>query len=271
MALKVPRQAAKKSAKKDSESTPTPSWLLRGKDAALALEKRESVREAQEQARDRMYRFYIHRDEDEKTVTFLDGDLIEEDGHTVLDVPHFYEHEVWPTGQPSPSYYVCTSDTEDGDCPLCEMAAAEGRESRLRKYFVVMFTVIDHTTVTYKGKEVEVARKLYPAKTTAHKLLAKAAAKRGGLVGWSLEASRSSDKAPKTGDVFEWDKPDGQSLESLAEEFPNLDVTTPTDYGKEIPYLSPDELRKLGFGAADSPAVGTHAAAPLNESDEVPF
>lgn len=222
-----------------SKKGKTPSWMMKGSEAGEAFEQEEAEQTERREANARLFRFRIKEDE-ECLITFVDGDIITKGDKKGLfsdSVPVFYEHSV-KMGPRKWSNFICVA--EDGDpCPLCLMDN--------RRYLAAAFTVIDHRTYTSErsGKEYTNQLKLFIAKTQTWKKLKKRAAKYGELTGWTVEVGRTSDRAAAVGDEFEWD--DQNTLADLAEEYGLESILEGTDYEKELPYLDPSELKKLGF------------------------
>lgn len=220
------------------------SWMKTGKKAQeMANQEEEKVQQQMAEA-NRMRRFFLPAGADTK-ITFLDGKL-DEDG--VLDAPRYFEHNVFMGGKWT-NWFVCTKEEEP--CPVCE----GGNEPKL----VAVFTVIDHsewkspkTGVVYKDQ-----RKLLVCKRNSFKVLQKKAEKQGGLAGCTFDVARTSDKDASIGNDFDFCEK--RTKAQLIEAYPTLkDEMCKADYEKEIPYLTADELRKLGFG---SMVVGAEAAA----------
>lgn len=208
-----------------------PAFLKTGKQSQEAFAKEETKAAA---AKDRPFRFFL-KNGVSTSITFLDGDL-DQDG--VLTLPVFYEHFVKIAGKPH--NFVCTQDEEP--CPICE-----GGDSPA---FVGALTVIDHTVFTDKdGKERKDQIRLFVPKRTSMKLLQKLAEKRGGLRGCRFDVSRTGEKEASVGNVFDFTEKllPAQIAKMYGEK------AVPLEYTKALVYLSAKELRKLGFGTANTP------------------
>jgi hypothetical protein len=136
-----------------------------------------------------------------------------------------------------------------------------------------VFTVIDHRPHTIQsgqnqGKVIQNTRKLFVAKATTRKLLAKLAGKRGGLTGCTFDVSRTSDKAAAVGDQFDF-VTKATSYEEIAAKYDlKPEDVKPADYGEEIKYIAPEELIALGVGKAPA-GIGyqkTGATSGFNKS-----
>ena len=206
------------------------SFIKKGAEAkkALAVEEQKQAEYA-----NATYRFWLPKDT-ETQITFLDGTL---DADGVLDVPVYYEHQVMRNGSWQ-NWYVCTQESPANPepCPICE-----GGD---KPYLVRLLTIIDHSEYdTKKGNHVKNSLKLYAFKKETLKILQKYASSRGGLAGWRVKVSRTSDaNSPNTGNVFDFLKK--YDLAGLKAHL-KVDVV---DYEKEIKYKTAKELRALGFG-----------------------
>lgn len=238
--------AFKKSATapKPAPSTPGKSgagfnFLKTGAAAQAAVKAEEAKAQAYKEQHGRLWRFFMKEGES-RTLTFLDGTL-NEDG--LLDVPMVFEHTVMHAGKWE--NFVCTEEHEP--CPLC----AEGDRHTL----VGLFTIIDHTEHTIQkgpnqGKMVKNQRRLFVAKRTTLKQLQKLSEKRGGMAGCTFEVSRTGDKSPAVGDMFDFQQQN--TADELHEYFGNDDegnpIAVPADYAHEIIYRTADQLIELGVG-----------------------
>jgi len=217
----------------------TPSFMKKGKDAAVAMKNEEKI---QKERQNQVWRFWMP-DDGETQLTFLDGHL-DEDG--MLDCPMWYEHNLQIAGKWG-NHFTCVKEEEP--CPLCDQAGS---------YLAAGFTVIDHTAYKSKksGKVVKDTIKLFVCKQATLKLLQKIATKRGGLAGITFDVSRTGDNSANVGNMFDY--LDQNKLPELQKEFGSTKkgeekIIAPLDYGKQVIYRNADELRKLGFGA---PVVG---------------
>jgi hypothetical protein len=192
-------------------------------------------------------------DEDERRITFLDGD-INEDG--LIETVGYYEHQIKMNGHWR-NFFPCVRDEEP--CPLCE----DGDNPSL----VSLFTVIDHTGFKIKkgdnaGKTIKNFRTLYVAKRESLKKLQHLAEKREGLVGCTFDVARLGDKAANVGSDFDFIEKN--SMAKLRKKYElDEETVTPFDYEDIIQYRNAKGLRKLGFGsgmvgggADDLPAGG---------------
>lgn len=225
-------------------SSGTASFLKKGKAAKEAFDKEETKAQIN---KDRPFRFFL-KNGGESSITFLDGNL--EDG--ALNIPYFYEHFVKISGRAQ--NFVCTQDEEP--CPICE-----GGDS---PSFVGVLTVIDHSSYTGKdGKEYKDQVRLFVPKRGTIKQLQKFAEKRGGLRGCRFDVSRTGDKEPAVGNVFDFTEKltEQQLVKTYGEK------ATPLDYSKALGYLPAKDLRKLGFGSMHAP-IGAEAGAGGDDFDK---
>jgi len=211
---------------------------MQGNDAKAALAA-EAAKVAQAaDGKYATYRYWMKKDE-EKLITFLDGQL-DEDG--MLDIPLFFEHSVQSDGRWKT--YVCIG--EDEGCPFC----AEGN----RKSLCGVLTIIDHSEFTGKSRDGQPG-KLYKnekvlfvcKKGTIQALTAQAReACDGDLTGATFKVTRSSDpKSPRVGDSFFLKKKvTSDQLETLGEGKSLAYEYTP----EEIGYKDKAQLAELGFG-----------------------
>jgi len=130
------------------------------------------------------YRFFM-RSGEEKKVIFLTS-----------NPPVIKEHNIKLNGKWG-NTFTCLAQMGQA-CPLCD--------SGDRPSDVGFFSIIDRTEFTDKnGVKRADSVKVFPAKYKVLAQLKKFALKyekTGGLVGREFEVSRSSDKAPSTGDTF---------------------------------------------------------------------
>jgi len=218
-------------------------FMKKGKEAQKEIEKQDAL--AAQKSSDTVFRFWLPVG-GETAITFLDGDL-DEDG--LLDVGMYYEHQVYMNGDWR-NWFVCTADEEP--CPICE----GGDKPSL----VGAFTVIDHSEYESKGKHYKDQVRLFVAKRDTVKKLQKIATKRGGLAGCRFDVSRTGDKSPNVGDMFDFT--DKRPLSEVLEQY---NVDGPLDYEKHIIYRPAADLRKLGFGTVP---VGAESNIP-NYEDEL--
>jgi hypothetical protein len=257
-ATKPKKKATEEKAEAPAKKTGGLSFLKKGKEAKQALQHEEAKAQQAKEEKGKLWTFYIKED-DEKTITFLDGEL---DADGFLDVPMFYQHTVFHDGKWQD--FVCTEDNEP--CPLC----AAGERSTL----VGVLTCIDHSEHTIKngpnkGEVIKDTKKLYVAKRGTLKLLQKQAEKRDGLTGATFEVSRTGDKSPNVGNMFEFVQK--HSMAELQEHFGKDDkgneVAEPADYEHEITYRPAEELLKLGLGKATQ-GIGSEKGIDKKELEE---
>lgn len=242
------------------------SWLKTGEESEkLAQEKKaEDAKRQQEQGK--MWRFFVEKNKD-ASITFVDGEL---NAQGVLTPPRFYEHQLYLAGSWN-NFFVCPEKTnpESGQkCPICE----GGDKPSL----VAMFTVIDHRTHKSRDgtKEYKDQPRLFAAKPMTFEQLQKLAQKRGGLAGCTFDVSRTGDKSPAVGSMFDFTEKN--KLDELVKKYTytveedgkkkTVSKFAPANYEEEIVYRTEDELRQLGFG---KPA--TTGGAPMIQSGPVDY
>lgn len=230
------------------------SYLKRGAEAAKMFDKQEH--EAKSKL-DKLWRFYL-KEGTEARITFVDGNL---DKNGLLDAVTLREHTIKNVGS-FPSFFVCVGESEP--CPLC----MDGHKTAL----VSALTVIDHRKYVSKSGNVTLPymKKLFIYTPTTRKLLQSIAAKRGGLAGATFDVTRAEDnRSPRVGSMFDF--VDKKEVPELRKQFTfkNEDgklktLFTPADYEKEMPWISADELHKLGFGGGKT--IGKEPTHPDEES-----
>lgn len=242
--------AAPKPPGSSAHGAPTPkssgmSFLKRGKVAQETFAQEEHKSEMKQ--KNTLFRFWVPKDKD-SSITFIDGNLV--DG--VLDVPFMYEHNIMQNGKWG-NFYICTQDVEP--CPICEGGSSPS--------YVGMLAVIDHSE--YVSKKDNLTHKdnvkLFVAKRDTIKQLQKLAVKRGGLRGCRFDVSRTGDKSPSVGNMFDF-------IEKLTEEQMVAkygDKATQLNYEEIMAkvYMGAAELRKLGFGSTAGPIGGE---SPMSET-----
>lgn len=258
-ALKFTKVAAKSAPHKnapsaDTPKAPTPSYqpqqakaafsgfLKTGAAAQEAFKAEEAKQELARASYGKLFRFFM-KDDEERRITFLDGELTE-DG--ILDVGTYYEHSLMLNG--TLEHFVCTADVDETQpCPLCEAGH--------KRSLVGVMTVLDHTPYTIqsgpnKGQVRQNTKRLYVAKNTTLEILRKIAVKREGLAGCTFDVSRIGDKSPAVGNQFDFvEKFD--SYEAIAEKFGlTVEDIQPAEYTKEIVYRTPEQLIEIGIGTA---------------------
>lgn len=227
-----------------AQTTPPKSgglkFVKRGKAAAQVMAQEEKKAENKMSA---VYAFWMKPNSD-TSLTFIDGDL---DGDT-LNIPFIYQHHLNMNGKWG-NFFICTQDVEP--CPICE----GGNNAS----YVGVFTVIDHTEFVSKKdgtKKKDIVRILY-AKRDTIKQLHKLAVKRGGLAGCRFDVSRTGDKSPSCGNVYDFTtKLTPQQMKATYG-----DKANPPDYDKILGamFVSAKDLRKMGFGSMIG-AVGSESA-----------
>lgn len=226
-------------------------FLKKGKAAQETFAKEEH--KAEMAAKSKVNRFFVPQDK-EASVTFLDGNLA--DG--VLDISFYYEHNVNMNGKWN-NFFICTQDDEP--CPICEGGSSAS--------YVGVMTVIDHSEYVSKkdGKTYKDQIRLFVAKRDTIKMLQKIATKRGGLRGCRFDVSRTGDKSPSVGSMFDFSEK--YSEEALQKAF-GAEKTQPLNYAEILAgmYLPATELRKMGFGSAQGP-IGGEAPAGGDFDDDM--
>jgi hypothetical protein len=218
------------------------SFLKKGKAAHAALEKAEAQAEAA--AKNRAFRFWLP-DKGQTSITFLDGDL---DADGMLDIPMYYEHQVFMNGHYR-NWFACVA--EDEPCPICE-----GGDTPM---LVGCLTVIDHSEFKDKqGKVRKDEKRLFVAKRKTIQQLQLIAAKRGGLTGCLFDVARTGDKEANVGNMFDFtEKVAPAQLKKKYKE-----NAEPFEYEEVIPHPSAKELRALGFGT-----TGVGGEQPPSDSE----
>lgn len=231
------------------------SFIKKGKAAQETMAKEEH--KAEQKSKGSVHRFWLPKDKD-GCITFLDGDL--KDG--MLDIPFYYEHQVNMNGSWN-NHFICTQDEEP--CPVCEGGHSPS--------YVGVFTIIDHSEYVSKkdGKTYKDQVRLLVAKRDSIKTLQKLAEKRGGLRGCKFDVSRTGDKSPSIGNVFDFtEKLTGQQLSKLytakGADGKVYDKSKPLNYEELLVgmYMPAKELRKLGFGSMSTP-VGSESMPSEDE------
>lgn len=227
--------------KKKSKESGTPNFLKTGKARRRAMKREEVKQKIRDEQRGKLWRFFIPTDklEDVFKITFLDGAL-DEDGN--LENPVFYEHSLKINGK------------WDNIVSCCEEEPDPLQEAGQEPYLAQVFTIINHTPYTDRnGKTHKNRKQLFVATRQTMKRLQKMATKRKGLAGCMFEVSRTTDKTPKVGDVFEFVKKRKKSeLKALlikkgVKEKEVDDLIKPADYKKELTYYTRKELIKMGI------------------------
>ena len=229
-------------------------WLKTGAAAVAAMGKEK----AKAAARSAGGRWYL-KPGTSGMLTFLDG-VVTEDG--IFAAPHYYEHEIKVDGRKMPDFYVCLNSEEgDQQCPICN----ENRNPT----FVGALTVIDHTP--WKDRDDKVHknnRRLFIYKRDSQSTLLELAKLRGGsLAGCTFAVIRpEGQRTARIGTLFEYK---GKSdLAAIQQKFGKEGAVY--DYRKALPYLSQEDLKKLGFGNRDVIGGEATSAAPSGSGEFTP-
>lgn len=219
-------------------------FLKTGKEAAVMAAEADAKAQAAMDSIGKPWRFRIGKKELNKefVVTFLDGDLNDEG---MIDAPMFYEHTVFHAGRWQ--NVVCLESAKVENCPLCEAGD--------KNSMVCVLSVIDQTEFVKKdGTKGNNQKRLFVAKRTSLKILQKLATKRGGLAGCTFEISRSGEKEPSIGNMFEFvEKLDSKELKSkFGTDKEGKTLAVPFDYEAVIEYKDRDALLAVGFGSASA-------------------
>jgi hypothetical protein len=225
-------------------------WLKSGAAAKQAMAHEEAKAEERKAEYGKMWRFFM-KSGDDTQITFLDGGLDDEGN---IDCVVFNEHLITVDGEKR--HFVCTANTNDEQqydenappCPICEKGD--------KPSFVGLLTILDHTAHKIKngpnaGKIISNTRKLFVAKRTTLKYLAKLAAKHGNkLAGCTYDVSRSDDKKPAVGDLFDF-VAQYPALSAVAEKYGlTLEDVQPAKYEDEITFRTNAQLIEIGVGKA---------------------
>jgi hypothetical protein len=245
--------AAPPSQSSQTSAAPKFNWLKTG-EAAKQAQKVEEMRQQQaKEAANRMRRFRL-KDGKEARITFLNG-LIDKDG--ILEIPKWYEHEVQVNG--FYKKFTCTAEVEqDVPCPLC---AANDKPD-----YVGCATIINHTPYIIQngenaGKTIENQRQLFVGKLGTIAGLSKIAIKRGGLKGLTMDVSRTGDKKPNVGDVFDVVDQVTNWNQFRAKYNLKPEDIEPANLYEENPYIPAADLIALGIGKAlGGPGTGAQKA-----------
>lgn len=208
--------------------------------AAAKTEMAKVEHKAEMAAKNKTQRFWLPKDKS-AAITFLDGDL--KDG--MLNIPFYYEHQINMNGSWK-NWFICTQDEEP--CPICE----GGHQPS----YVGILTIIDHSEYTSQkdGKVYKDQVRILTAKKDSIKQLQKLAEKRGGLRGCKFDVSRTGDKSPGIGNMFDFtEKLNDAQLFQLYKE-----RSQPFKYEELLLglYMPAKELRKMGFGSMAVPIGG---------------
>jgi len=180
-------------------------WWMSGEEAE---EYHDEEDERRRQSSDRIFRFWMppprmkdgKKTESINHLTFVDPPVHPEGG---FKLPFVYmEHNLHLDGSWK-NWFTCPKREAKGDspavpCPLCQAGD--------KPYLAAAYTIIDHSE--WKGRDGTVHKdevKLYIVKSKVLKVLRRASAKKNGLRGWRVEVCRTDDKAPNTGDQFDFE------------------------------------------------------------------
>lgn len=245
------------------ESTPLAfKFLKTGAESAKMAQRAAAEAEQRFSDKGKMFRFWL-KEKEEARITFVDGDLAKEgDLAGYLDPPRYYEHSIKLNGSWN-NHFICPERTDPATgvkCVICELKPDN------RPSLVALFTVIDHRQVQStkdKSKTWKDTKKLFVAKSQTFEFLTKLAIKRKGLAGCTFDASRVGDKSAAVGSMFEFvekhDVAELQKLYTIEKIDPKTNTKvkvtnfTPADYEAEMPYKTPEELRKLLAADSDDP------------------
>jgi len=177
---------------------------------------------------------------EERDVTFLDGDVVTEDGIELFDVPFYLQHTV-QTGTTWLSFQC--PKRKHGDCPACN--------SGIKGTYVCVFTIINHTSIVSKKDPsvvYENQKQLFIATSGTREELFMRAKKFGGsLKGQLVNIGRSKkDKAPRVGDVFTF--MGKRSLAELKKVCGKEYNFSPANYDEDLFVYTPEQLLELGVG-----------------------
>lgn len=192
--------------------------------------------------------------DEERRVTFLDGDLHETTGFFDVDV--VWEHVVpFAGGYPT---YLCTDRFADEQaresCPIC------ASDPNNKPYLVGFFTVIDHTPfVTKQGKEIPHQVRVFAVKRRALTKLWEVAKKVGGLAGARLDIKRLDGEA-NSGENFHFVKK--FPVDALCQKY----GAQVFDYSTVTNWCTAAELRGLGIGGTP---VGAEVAGDEIDIDDL--
>lgn len=233
------------------------SFLKRGKEAQEIAQKETAI--AEQKMKDKVRTFYL-KDGIQTVGTFLDGEI--KDG--ALDIPYLYMHtSVFLNGKYD-NHFICIAEQEP--CPICEGGATPT--------YVGLLTLLDHGPEAKGYPNKKEPNKPYKdqlnlviAKRKSIALLTPLAIKRKGLTGCTFDISRTGEKEPSIGNVFDYTEKN--SMADLKASFETKEkVIAPFNYDKIMQnlYLSAEQLSKLGFGSM-SPGVGTEKAVDADYSN----
>jgi hypothetical protein len=269
-------------------------WMKQGEESAVIAQQEASAQAARKETQGKAFKFYLGAIKqsnppkwEEASVWFVDGEWSPK--YNAMIPPRWYEHNVLVSG--NYTQFICPEKTLPAmaakdpayKCPFCA--------TKDYCYLASAFTVIDLRPYTTKdGSIIPATRKLFIAKPGSMDTLNKLAAKRGGLVGCRFDISRTGEKKPGVGDVFDFqervDTKDPAVLASMRSKFTRsfeskgkdgkkeqktVCLWEPLKYSEEVIFRTGDELRKMGFGSpagtgpVNVPADGHSGETPAGE------
>lgn len=231
MAVTVKKSTAGTSAKA------TPAWMKTGKAASQSFQQEEALASDREAERGKAWRFFLKKGGG-GPITFLDGNVNAETG--LMDVPMFYEHTIKVGGEWK--NYICVGETEP--CPIC---ATGDRPS-----FVAALTVVDHRITHSKdgSKTYRDSKRLFICKRGTLKILNTMALKRDGLAFCTFDVSRTGDKEPNVGNLFDFTQK--WTAKEFAAKYDTLEDVNALDYSDVLVYRTAEQLKAIGFSGATS-------------------
>jgi hypothetical protein len=241
-----------KDADDESDEAPRKSFLKTGSAARAQAESEAAKAKLRDERSGKMFHFFIHKDKIDKDfpITFLDGNL-DEKGAFFVNNPTYYQHSQYIGGRLTHFASPCEDEVD----PL--------QEAGVEPAFVQAFTIIDHAGYTDRdGVKHPYQKRLFVAKSKTQKQLLKIAKKRGGLKGVTLEVTRTGNKEPNVGNIFEFvgKQKISEFMASLKEEGvfkEEKDATkrdeklralvSAADYEKEIVQYSAKDIKRMGL------------------------
>lgn len=115
----------------------------------------------------------------------------------------FWEHAPIVNGEKYGNYFPCNQGIWPGD-PSCIMC-----QNRIERYYIGLWTVIDCSEFVFEGKVYKNMKRIVAAKLDSIKLLRQKSqnygnANRPGLVGKRFLVSRTSQRAARIGNVYDY-------------------------------------------------------------------
>ena len=170
----------------------------------------------------------------------------------MLDDEPFCIHEHNPkiNGQFKDNWYTCRkgADVNDLACPMCS--------SKVRRYYIGFVTVLDATGWTTKkdNKLVIYQRQLFPMKVESLKRFKIIKHKKTHLVGAIFDVTRTDDRSPQCGDMFDFEgyadlKDEKYFFDSRLEG--KKKAPEPFNYLDILKPLSSKEMMAIGIGGDD--------------------